>query len=170
MAASLAAFDRIEGLDELIKELRGAPERLDKQVRAGFRKIATRVRDEARAEAGSQHPSGRARTRNTQTQHWRDLVKSITSGAEAASPWVKVGSGGLAWALGYEFGSGGSPGVRAAGSGRRRQGPYPQFPPWRGNSTGAGYFLWPTIRGQREEILAGMVEAVETTLWPSDPA
>jgi len=46
--ASEVAFDRIEGLSELIKAMRGAPERLDKQIRAGFREVAKGVREEAR--------------------------------------------------------------------------------------------------------------------------
>lgn len=144
--ASEVAFDRIEGLSELIKAMRGAPERLDKQIRAGFREVAKGVREEARARASLMRPRS-APSRREPKQHWDALVKSITSGADSDSPWIRVGSNSVEWATSFEFGS-------------RR---YREFP-WRGNSTGAGYFLWPTIRDSEEEIRAAMLAAVDEAL------
>ena len=148
MAAEVA-FDRIEGLSELIRDLRKAPERLDKQIRAGFREVAKGVREEARDAAAlvrprSAPPAGRARARR---QHWDALIKSITSGADADTPWVRVGSSSVPWAMSFEYGS-------------RR---YREFP-WRGNSTGAGYFLWPSVRANEGEIKAAMLAAVDEAL------
>lgn len=144
--ASEVAFDRIEGLSELIKAMRGAPERLDKQIRAGFREVAKGVREEARDRASLMRPRS-APSRREPKQHWDALVKSITSGADSDSPWVRVGSGGLAWGLSFEYGS-------------RR---YREFP-WRGSGDDAGYFMWPTIRDNKSEILEAMLDAVEKAL------
>lgn len=35
-----------------------------------------------------------------------------------------------------------------------------QFSPWRGNDRGAGYFLWPTVRGEAPEIMDRYGEAL----------
>jgi len=146
------AFDKVEGLSELIRELRQSPERLDKAIRARFRIIAKDVRDQARGAAEMLHPHTRVEARRT-PQHWADLVSSITSGADSDTPWVRVGSNKVEWATSFEFGD-------------RR---YRQFP-WQGNSTDAGYFLWPTIRASREEILTGMVAAVDEAFAPAFPS
>lgn len=39
-----------------------------------------------------------------------------------------------------------------------------QFDPWRGNSTGAGYFLWPTIRGESASIVERYGDALMTAV------
>lgn len=141
------AFDRIEGLSELIRDLRGAPERLDKEIRRRFREVAKDVREQARDAAATVRPRSHADRPRALKQHWDALVKSITSGADSDSPWIRVGSNSVEWATSFEFGS-------------RR---YREFP-WRGNSTGAGYFLWPTIRDSEEEIRAAMLAAVDEAL------
>lgn len=146
MAAEVA-FDRIEGLSELIRDLRKAPERLDKQIRAGFREVAKGVREEARDAAALVRPRSSPAGGRASRQHWDALVKSITSGADAESPWVRVGSNAVPWAMSFEYGS-------------RR---YREFP-WRGNSTGAGYFLWPSVRANEGEIKAAMLAAVDEAL------
>ena len=71
----------------------------------------------------------------------------------AAGGSVKLGKG-FAGALGAEFG---------ADKNQRRQGRphgksvqvqgWNQFEAWRGSDTGAGYFLWPAIREQTDEIV-----------------
>jgi hypothetical protein len=37
---------------------------------------------------------------------------------------------------------------------------FPQFRPWRGNDDGAGYFLWPTVRDDSDEIMERYDDAV----------
>jgi hypothetical protein len=146
---------RIEGIDDFVRELRGSPERLDKELRKEFRTIAAEVRDQARGAASARRPASSGIVRRTQPQHWQDLVMSIRSGADSDSPYVSVGSG-VPWALGHEFGS-------LQGPGRR------QFPPWRGNKGGAGYFLWPTIRAARASIQAKALAAIDRAMHPAFP-
>lgn len=145
---------RVDGLKEAIAGLKNTPERLDKGVRSRFREIAADVRDKARAAAAGQHPAG-GLPRNS-PQHWEDLVKSIKSGAESSTPTVSIGSGTVPWALGFEFGSKGGPGTS-------------QFPPWRGNQSGAGYFFWPTIRKEHERAVEASLEIINDALKEAYP-
>lgn len=48
--------------------------------------------------------------------------------------------------------------------GGRRRPTTQQFQPWRGNSTGAGYFLWPTIRAQSASIVERYGDALMTAV------
>ncbi len=152
-----------EGLKPFIAELRKSPERLDKEIRRRFRLIAADVRAGARNLASMQHPVPKfPRTRATQKQHWSDLLTSIQSGADSDTPWVAVGSDKVPWALGFEFG-GGLP------AGRGRRGGRAQFPPWRGNDSDAGYFLWPTVRDRQDDVVEQMLNAIEETLAGAYP-
>lgn len=71
-----------------------------------------------------------------------DRVPKIVMGGTARLPGERGGRnqtvGNVVW--GAEFGGGRRPTTR-------------QFSPWRGNSTGAGYFLWPTVRDESAEIM-----------------
>ena len=42
-----------------------------------------------------------------------------------------------------------------------------QFQPWRGSDGGAGYFLWPAIRDQTDEIVNRYADMIEK-LWEED--
>lgn len=140
---------QIEGLREWVKELRQAPERLDKPMRAQFREIAAEVRTKARAAAQEHHPPAGPNTGRPHKQHWSALVSSITSGADSDTPWLKLGSERVPWALGFEFGS--------------RKNRYPQFPVWRGFGRQAGYFFWPAIRAEEPDMKDRMLKAVDET-------
>lgn len=132
---------KIEGIADLVADLRKAPERLDKEFRARFRVIAKGVREDARDRAMLMHPRMPRERKRALKEHWDALVKSITSGAESNTPWVRVGSNSLAWATSFEFGS-------------RR---YREFP-WLGRD---GYFLWPAIYENSDEIKAQMLAAID---------
>lgn len=144
---------QIDGLREFVAALKEAPDRLDKQMRAAFREIAADVRTAARANASEQHPESRPNSHRQHKQHWSALSSAITSGADSDTPWVKLGSAKVPWALGYEF-----------GSQRHRQ-----FPAWRGSGTGAGYFFWPAIREKQGEVNEKMLEAVDAAFDAAYP-
>jgi hypothetical protein len=66
---------------------------------------------------------------------------------------VSLGKG-FAGALGAEFGA--DRNQRRQGRPHGKSAPvtgWQQFEPWRGSSTGAGYFLWPAIRQETDEIV-----------------
>ncbi len=147
----------VEGWSAFVKELKAAGEGVDQELRERFKGVAEEVAAEARQAAEGRHPVARhPRARPSQRQHWADLVGTIRAGATARTPHVAVGSARVPWALGQEFGGG-------------RRATTRQFPPWRGNGEGAGYFLWPTIRENREEMLEAADAAVSEVLRKAYP-
>lgn len=135
-----------------ILELRKTPERLDLAQRKEFVEVARTVRDEAREKAASGRPLAVSeRTRPTQ-HHWKQFVNSIQAGSTSTRPHVSVGSRTINWMLSFEF-----------GSYRYRH------HPWLGNGKNAGYFLFPTVRERREEVLdkmLGIVNRYYEQLYP----
>lgn len=129
--------------------MRATPERVDLVIRKGFREIAARVRDQARGVAQGRHPPSGAARRGASKQHWSDLVNSIRSGSTSNSPHVSIGSDRVPWALGHEWGS-----LR-----------FRQFPP----VTTEGYILWSTAKGQTEQIMRDMEQAIGEALEEAYP-
>ncbi len=78
-------------------------------------------------------------------------VKTITGGA------VRLG-GGLPFALGAEFGAAQN---QPRNTSRGTVLGWNQFDPWRGSGDDAGYFLWPTIRDDAEQIVEKFAEGVD---------
>lgn len=118
----------VEGLDELRRELKRTAGNLE-DLKVANRQVSELVADKARSRAAQVGGvAGHVARQN-----------SIRSSSAAAA--AKVLLGGAADkhgpALGAEFGSKN----------------YPQFEPWRGSDESAGYFLWPTIRAERERIV-----------------
>lgn len=114
----------VEGLSQLNRALRELESGLPKAARAGSKEIAQDVADQAR---------GLAQSLGGVAAHVAPSIKA-SAGAKSAG----VAFGGPAWPMagGAEFGALN----------------YPQFQPWRGNSNGAGYFVYPTIRDMADEI------------------
>lgn len=133
---------------ETIRALRKTPERLDKEIRANFRLIAAKVRDESRARAVARRPAPGARKRKTR-QHWRNLVSTVRSGAEANSPWVAVGSEAVPWAIGHEWGTTG----KNDSLGRSKLGKWPV-------ATDTGYLLHRVLSASRNEIRGDIENAI----------
>jgi len=133
----------VRGVTELVRELKGMPERLDKEMRKEFREVAMDVRDKARARA--RHPVQRdpSRPKSRGSYHWRQLVNSIVSGASGDSPTVSYGSGRVPGWAGWEFG----------GNLRYKQFPVRTPKQGRGN---AGRFFFPSVmeeaRGVDERV------------------
>lgn len=131
----------VEGLDEFRRGLRQAgPEATEALKEANWR-VAQRVVDAADRRA--QSVSRQAALAATSMRAARRQ-----SGAD-----VRIGSASIPFALGAEFGA--------------RN--YPQFMEWRGASTGAGYFLWPTIRSLRDEIAATYLDDLIAAVTPAFP-
>jgi hypothetical protein len=153
MSTTRSVGIEVEGLRQFMRGLRQAPERLDKDIRKEFREIAATVRDRARAAAwGRRSAVGGGPKRVRSMQSWRDLVNTIRSGSNP-EPYVALGSDRVPWVLGHEFGSG----------------RYPQFPPWRGNKADAGYFFYPAVRAETQNVVERMAEVVDRVLSEAYP-
>jgi hypothetical protein len=128
---------RVEGLIDLQRELKAAPERFDKDLRKALKGMAEGVAKEGRS-AMLARSAPRAGSR---------AAASIVASSSGADSRVSIGGPRAPHALGHEFGS--------------RQGPHKrQFPPWSGNKAGAGYALWPAIRRAREDDLPKQLNAI----------
>lgn len=90
---------------------------------------------------------------NASTRMERRAAGTLVAVRTAAGGSVRLG-GGFAGALGAEFGA--DRNQRRLGRPRGTVAPvtgWNQFKPWRGSDRGAGYFLWPAIREQEDEII-----------------
>ena len=137
MATNRSSFSyQVDGLRELVRDLKTEPERLDKELRKRFKEVAEDVRDEARSRA-----AGRSSPRPGSR-----VVNTIRASSGSADARVSIGSPSVPWAMGHEFGS-----LR-----------YRQFPSWRGSAADAGWFFWPAIREAKEEDIPNAIDAIIT--------
>lgn len=101
-----------------------------------------------------------ARARGEQLTHPRpghEALGTLKATAGQLSATVSLGSPAVPWALGEEFGS-----IK-----------HHQFPPWRGNKGGAGYFFWPTIREdlpRLDQLYLDMIDDLAATAFPPNAA
>lgn len=126
----------VAGLSELRAALRKADAELASEVKDANVEAADLVVTRARAKAAS---LGGVAAKS---------APSLRSARTAASAKVRLGSASAPYALGAEFGGGRSKKTR-------------QFKPWRGSGGGAGYFLYPTIRGSRADIVELYAKALD---------
>lgn len=138
---------RVEGLDELRRELR----RLDD---AG---LSDRLKDanQKAAEVVVRRARQRAAALGRMQQKAADTLRPARQAARAV---VTLGRASVPFALGAEFGAGQD--IVTAGRNRGRRG-LNQFEPWRGRSRDAGYFLWPGIRDSTAEIVDAYGDEIE---------
>lgn len=134
----------------LNRTLRQLPTTASAKLRDASQAIADKVAQDAAARATAE--GGVARLVAPTIRSKRDRVPVVMMGSSAPLPAdgrSRSGSrqtiGDVIW--GAEFGGGVRPTTR-------------QFPPWRGNDTGAGYFLWPAVRGDREFIEQAYGDAI----------
>lgn len=133
MAISGADTVRLTGLSELRKELKKLDGEWTSELKtANFSVAADIVVPTAKSKASS-------------TRAGSAVVSSIRAAKAAKAAIVSLGGSRVPWAAGFEFGS-----LK-----------YHQFPTWRGNGDGAGYFLWPTIREKKPEIIDRYLELLE---------
>lgn len=141
--AKTVTFYQVAGLN---RALRALPKTASANLRDASQAIADKVAKDAAGAATSQ--GGLAAIVAPTIRSGRDRVPVVKMGSSARLPtsgdgWTRqrLGQrqtiGDVIW--GAEFGGGKRPTTR-------------QFLPWRGNDTGAGYFLWPTVRGDRDFI------------------
>lgn len=125
---------RVQGLNELNRALRemGGPE-LQKELKAAGKQVAEKVAGDARTNAMS--IGGVA----------AKVAPSIKASARNTGAGVSFGGSKYPFAGGAEFGS-----IQ-----------YKQFQPWRGNTSQAGYFLYPAIRENSDQIADEYLSALE---------
>jgi len=123
---------------DLRKYLKQLTPEASAELRDASQAIAQRIAEEANGRARGLHPTAQMVAGNITAP--RDRVPQVrmsggkklprhSSGRERRGNRQTVAN--VMW--GAEFGGGAKRTTR-------------QFPPWRGNSTDAGYFLWPTVR------------------------
>jgi hypothetical protein len=140
-------FYQVAGLN---RTLRALPKTASANLRDASQEIADKVAQDAAARASGQ--GGVARFVAPTIKSRRDRVPVVKMGSSSPLPSDKRARkgdrqtvGDVIW--GAEFGGGGRPATS-------------QFLPWRGNDTGAGYFLWPTVRGDRAFIEKAYGDAI----------
>lgn len=136
MARRINAKDagiRAEGLAELNRALKAIGKEAQGELKQANVEVAKYVGGKAQARAASQ-------------------------GGVAAKVAPSIdGGGGVAWA-GVRFGGSAYPMAGGAEFGSIK---YAQFKPWRGSGSGAGYFVYPTIRDEGAEIEQRYTESID---------
>ena len=128
---------RLTNLTSVLRSLRRIAPEAHQELKAASGGIAGRVVCEGKQDARTRHQSAKA-------------AESLRA-AKGDTPTVKLGSNLYPFAMGAEFGG-------------QRRSTTMQFPPWRGSSTGAGYFLWPTVRLLRDWIDDAYMDALDEAL------
>ena len=139
------------GIKELQRELRRADKRLPRRLRAAFATAAEIFAEDARRRANAL--GGVA----------AKVAPSIRAAGEQRRAKIRFGGARYPMAGGAEFGAiQNIPRRTARGTVRG----WNQFQPWRGNSTDAGYFLFPSIRDDqnRERFLDELDDALDDVL------
>ncbi len=99
-------IQRDEDMFRLVDELKAAPERLDKEMRADFRRLSAPIRDRARAAVLADHPVAKTPRRNRKGSYrWKTLANAVTSSASSIAPTLRYGSDKVPGYGGWEFGS-----------------------------------------------------------------
>ena len=93
----------------------------------------------------------------------RSIAYSL--GGVAAKVAPSIGSTRTQAGAGVSFGGAAYPFAGGAEFGAYR---YPQFKPWRGNGEGAGYFVYPAIRQDSDEIADTYMERLDDLMRKHD--
>jgi hypothetical protein len=129
---------RIRGLAELQRDLRRASDKLPGELADANQEVARYVVVRATMRARRLGPM-EARAATTLAAARMQRVGA-----------VRFGGAKVPFAMGAEFGAAQNVLRNTARGGVRG---WNQFRPWRGSSSGAGYFLYPTIREDRRQIV-----------------
>ncbi len=132
---------RVDGLRELSRALKTMDKELGKDLQKANKSAATLV---------ASHAAAAAYSLGGVAGHVAPSLKA-SAGRQSAS----VSGGGAAYPMfgGAEFGS-----IR-----------FHQFQPWRGSDSDAGYFLYPTIRRDVDQIVELYAEALDNLLGKAFP-
>lgn len=127
---------KVEGLNELNRALRALGGReLQLELKGTGLVVA---KDVARDAQGKAYGLGGVAAK---------AAPSVKASARYTGAGVSLGSAAYPFAAGAEFGGGNRPTTQ-------------QFRPWRGNGSGAGYFIYPAIRDNSEHIADEYLGAV----------
>jgi hypothetical protein len=124
---------RVDGLDDLRRELRRLGDAWPKELKVANRDAADIVVTSAKGKAAA--VGGVA----------AKAAESLRALNQQRAAVVALGGAAYPYAMGAEFGS-----IR-----------YRQFRPWRGSAGDAGYFLYPAIRGERDRVLDTYEKALD---------
>lgn len=136
-AGADAGAVRVEGLNELILRLKALETGAEVGIRLANKGAATTV---AKGASGAAYSIGGVAAH---------VAPGIKASAGVKSGSVTLGSDPAA--AGAEFGGRGRPTTQ-------------QFQPWRGSGSGSGYFLFPTIRRDSEQINATYRAALDAVI------
>lgn len=128
---------QVDGLKQLLRDVRRVEKDLPKTMRQQLVPISRMVLSRTRHRAQSQGGVAAHAVR-----------RGLRGGATQNSAWIKLVGSREPTIFGAEF-----------GGGRRKT--TRQFKPWRGSGGGAGYFVYPTIRGSAEEVSDQVESAVD---------
>lgn len=131
----------VEGLAGLSKALKGMDPEMRKALRATNKDVA-----------------------ETESDHARSLALSIGGVAAKTAPSIRPAVG--LTSAGLAFGGAAYPFAGGAEFGALK---YPQFQPWRGNDSSAGYFVYPTIRRDADDIADTYIDAVNDLIQRAFP-
>ena len=131
-------FVRVTGIRDLQRALRDVADDLPKELGLANQKVAQHIVDEATSAAEALGPL------------WARAAESMKAARKQRVAAINFGGARHPEALGAEFGAGQNV-LRNTSRGVIPG--WNQFPPWRGSDTGAGYFLFPTIRREGDRIV-----------------
>ncbi len=131
---------KVSGLVELNKVLKALGPEVQKELKAANFEVGSMVADDARAIA-------------------------YALGGVAAKVAPSIGATKTATAAGVSFGGAAYPFAGGAEFGSLR---YKQFKTWRGNGSDAGYFVYPAIRQDAEEIETTYVDRIDDLMRKHD--
>jgi len=130
-----------EGLNKLNRDLKAISAEAQGELKEANVKVAKTEGDRARAAAFAL--GGVA----------AHVASGVTGGGGNAWAGIRLGTDPAA--MGAEFGGRGRPTTQ-------------QFQPWRGSGSGAGYFVYPTIRRDSEDIEREWTESIEDLMRKHD--
>jgi hypothetical protein len=143
-------FITVRGLKDLQRALREIDKQLPREMGTASQKVAQHVVDTATLKARA---LGRLQAR---------AARSLTAARQQRVAAVNFGGARYPMALGAEFGAIQNVPRSVIRHGRQTTAlGLNQFHPWRGNSTDAGYFLYPTIRREGDRIVELFGEALD---------
>ena len=132
---------KVEGLAELNRALRAIGPEAQKELREASKKVAAFVAADA---------ASAARSIGGVAGHVAPSIKAVGG---VSSAGVAFGGAAYPMAGGAEFGS-----IR-----------FKQFQPWRGSSSSAGYFVYPSIRRDEDRIVTEFTDAVDKVITRNFP-
>jgi hypothetical protein len=131
---------QVDGLNQLLRDVRKVERGLPKSMRKALLPVSQNVFAKAK---------GRATALGGVHRH--AVRRGLRAGATQKTAWIKLVGTREPTIFGAEF-----------GGGRRKT--TRQFPEWRGSGGGAGYFVYPTIRGESDNVAREVEQSVEQLL------